>query len=181
VAMLVLPHTVNHLRDAPEVLIDIAEAFASYELIFTLAAAAIISRKFFRVGFLLFLLPTIAGFFFFGNRILTVLSQTWEGPLPAMARYAAGSDLPILVYDMRKPSVPFYTHRQVIQPSTPEQLESFLKSSKGAYVLSKSKRNKFFRDLNGCKVLYAEGKFILVRYSPSAGLASQSASKFAFH
>lgn len=184
-ATLVLPHTVKLLRDAPETLVDILGSFASYQLIFTAAAAALISRRFFRSGFYLFLIPTFVGFLFFGNRLLTVLSQTWEAPLPPMARFAAGSDLPIIVYDMRKPSMPFYTHRQVIQPSSPDQLKSLLADcQRGAYILSKSKQAQFFRELPGCFIQCAEGRFVLVRYLAKPSKKENKTalnSKFAFH
>jgi 4-amino-4-deoxy-L-arabinose transferase-like glycosyltransferase len=164
-AVVVVPFALKFLRDAPETLADILQSMASYELIFTVAATVLISHRFFRTGFFLFLVPTFWGFIFFGDRILTVLSNTWERPLPGMARFAGESALPVLVYDMRKPSLPFYAGRQVIQPSTSEQLRAFLKASPGAYILSKNKQVQFFRDLPGCKVQFSEGKFILVRYS----------------
>jgi hypothetical protein len=84
-----------------------------------------------------------------------------------MARFAGSSDLPVLVYDMRKPSMPFYTGRQVIQPSSEQRLDMTLRHcTHGAYILSKSKRSQYFRELPGCKIILAEGKFILVAYSP---------------
>lgn len=184
-AIAVLPLTLTHLRDAPETLVDLLQSFASYELVFSIAAFALVSRRFFRAGFFLLVLPTFVGFLFFGNRLLTVLSQTWEEPLPAMARFASVSELPIYVYDMRKPSVPFYTKRQVTQPSTSAQLIELLKNSKnGAYILSKTKQTQFFRDLPDCKIQLAEGRFILVRYAPrieSHEAAAVPSSKIAIH
>lgn len=165
-ASILPPIFIGKLRDAPEVLGEIIQSFASFELIFVAASIALLSRRFYRSAFFLFVIPTFLGFLFFGHRLLNVLSQTWEEPLPHMARYAALSDLPILVYDMRKPSIPFYTHRRVEQPSNPDQLVAMLSQSKGAYILSKIKKKQFFRDLKGCRVQYAEGRFILVRYTP---------------
>lgn len=165
-ACAVLPVALAKLRDAPETLVEIIQSLVSYELVFAAAAAAVVARRFYRTAYFLFLIPTVLGFLFFGNRILTVLSLTWEKPLPQMAAYAGASSLPVFVYDMRKPSMPFYAKRQVIQPSSPEELLARLQASKGAYILSKSKRAQFFRELPNCKVLYAEGKFILVRYNP---------------
>lgn len=158
------PLFIHKLRDCPETLGQMIQSFACFQLIFITASTALASRHFFRSAYFLFVLPTFFAFLFFGYRILTVLSQTWEEPLPAMAQYAAVSDLPILVYDMRKPSIPFYTHRQVIQPSNPEQLMEQLNKSKGAYILSKMKKRDFFREIPGCRIQHAEGKFILVRY-----------------
>jgi len=168
-ATVILPHTVKLLRDAPETLIDIAQSFTTYELIFTVAATSLLSRRFYRAAFFLFLIPSFLGLLFFGNRILTALSCTWEEPLPAMARFAGQSALPVVVFDMRKPSMPFYAERRVEQPGSEEQLKTFLKSTKGAYILSKAKRNQYFRDLPGCKVQLSEGKFVLVRYAPPSG------------
>ena len=165
-AMILPPMFVGKLRDAPEVLVELIQGLASYELIFAVATVALLSRRFYRSAFLLFVIPTFLGFLFFGHRLLNVLSQTWEEPLPAMARYAGQSDLPILVYDMRKPSMPFYTGRRVEQPGNPDQLVAMLAESKGAYVLSKIKKKQFFRDLKGCHIQHAEGRFILVRYTP---------------
>lgn len=176
----VLPFALKHLRDSPDVLIDVTQSFVSYELIFTVAATALIARRFYRSGFYLFLLPTFVGLLFFGNRLLTVLSQTWEEPLPAMARFAGTSDLPVLVYDMRKPSMPFYVGRQVMQPSSEERLANTLRHcTHGAYVLSKAKRAQYFRELPGCKIILAEGKFILVAYAPP--LSSAGTGKIAIH
>lgn len=163
-ALAILPFALTRLRDAPVTLVEIVQSLVSYELVFAAAAAALAGRKFFKSAFMLFFLPTVVGFMFFGNRILTVLSQTWEEPLPAMAAFAGASDLPLLVYDMRKPSMPFYARRKVIQPSSAEELSKVLLQTRGAYILSKSKQTQFFRDLANCKVLYAEGKFILVYY-----------------
>lgn len=165
-ATILPPMFVSKLRDAPEVLVEIIQSLASFELIFVVASMALLSRRFYRSAFLLFAIPTFLGFLFFGHRLLDVLSKTWEEPLPAMARYAAVSDLPILVYDMRKPSMPFYTGRRVEQPSNPDQLVAMLAESKGAYILSKIKKKQFFRDLKGCRIQHAEGRFILVRYTP---------------
>ena len=175
-ATILPPMFIGKLRDAPVVLGEIIQSFGSFELIFITAAAALLSRKFFRSAYFLFVIPTFIGFLFFGQRLLTVLSQTWEEPLPAMARYAAVSDLPILVYDMRKPSIPFYAHRQVTQPSNPEQLAETLSKTNAAYILSKKKKVDFFRDFPGCKVLYAEGHFILVRYSKPISVSSASSA-----
>jgi 4-amino-4-deoxy-L-arabinose transferase-like glycosyltransferase len=179
-AAVILPFTVKLLRDAPETLSDVLQSLACYELIFTVVAAMLLSRRYFRSGFFLFLVPTFLGMLFFGSRILTVLSSTWEEPLPAMAEYAGKSTLPVLVFDMRKPSMPFYAGRQVIQPGSPGELKEVLSASRGAYILSKTKRLQFFRDLPGCKVQYSEGKFVLVRYSPP-GECQKSGSKFEFH
>lgn len=171
-ATILPPMFISKLRDAPEVLGEIIQGLASYELIFTVAAISLLSRKFYRSAFLLFVVPTFLGFLFFGHRLLNVLSQTWEEPLPAMARYAGQSHMPILVYDMRKPSMPFYTGRRVEQPANPEQLVAMLSQTKGAYILSKLKKKQFFRDLKGCRILHAEGRFILVRYSPPSSTPS---------
>ncbi len=163
---LVLPHLVSKLRDAPTSLIQLAQSLCSYELIFTMVAVAFTLRRSYRTAFFAFLGPTVLSFLYFGGQILTELSNTWEQPLPDMARFAGSSSLPVLVFDMRKPSMPFYTGRQVIQPSSQDAVKEFLASDKavnGAYVLTKTKQKEFFENLPGCKVVCSQGKFLLVK------------------
>lgn len=159
-----LPLALGKLRDAPPDLLMLIQSFISYELVFTLLTLALTARRFYRSAWFMFCIPTIAGLMFFGGKMLGSLSERWEGPLPSMARYAALSNETIFVYDMRKPSAPFYTRRVVIQPSTPDQLVAALQSKKRAQILTKTKTREFIESIPGCKVIRQEGSFILAAY-----------------
>lgn len=164
IGSMVLPFALKKLRDAPPGLVEMLRSFVSYELLVSAAAVPLVARKYFRSAWLVFTVPTILGILFFGGKIVSSLSEQWEGPLPAMSRFASLSGQPIFVYDMRKPSVPFYTRRKVVQPSTPQELVSALERSGAAYILTKKKTRPFIESIKGCKVVRQEGSFLLVTY-----------------
>lgn len=163
-ASTILPVALHKLRDTPPTLIPLLCSFLSYELVFVLAAAVLTARRLFRASWAIFCIPTILGMMFFGAKLLTCISDQWEGPLPAMAHFAGQSDQVIYVYDMRKPSLPFYTRKQVTQPSNPDQLVAALKQAGQAYILTKRKKKEFLQTIPGCKVLREDGSFLLAAY-----------------
>lgn len=163
-ASMVVPFALRKLRDAPPGLVELIRSFTTYELVFALGALAMTVRKVYRSAWFVFCIPMLLGLLFFGGKIVSSLSEQWEGPLPAMARFASLSGQPIFVYDMRKPSVPFYTRRQVVQPSNPAELKAALEASGQAYVLTKKKTRSFIESIKGCKVVQQEGAFLLAAY-----------------
>ncbi|MBY0546335.1 MAG: glycosyltransferase family 39 protein [Candidatus Obscuribacterales bacterium] len=163
-ATAVMPFALKKLRDAPPGLVDLIRSFTTYELVFSLSALAMVARKLYRTAWFVFCVPMLFGLLFFGGKIVSSLSEQWEGPLPAMARFASLSTQPIFVYDMRKPSVPFYTRRKIVQPSSPAELQAALEASGQAYVLTKKKTRGFIESIKGCKVVREEGAFLLAAY-----------------
>lgn len=167
-ASALLPVALAKLRDAPPNLIPLLSSFASYELIFSALCIAMISRRSYRAAWVVYCIPTVLAMMFFGSKLLATISDQWEGGLPPLARYAALSNDTIFVYDMRKPSVPFYTRRKIVQPSSPDQLVAALNESKRAYILTKSKTRKFIESISGCRVVRQEGSFLLAAYRKPA-------------
>ena len=160
----ILPFALKKLRDAPPGLIDLIRSFTTFELVFSMAALAFTARKMFRSAWFIFCLPTVLGMLFFGGKILNSLSAQWEGPLPALAGYAALSNQDIFVYDMRKPSIPFYTRRKIVQPASPAELITALQQSGSAYIITKTKTSAFIKSIEGCKIIRQEGSFLLAAY-----------------
>ncbi len=164
-----LPLALAKLRDAPPELIGLLRSFVTYQLVFALITVALTARRLYKAAWFAFCVPTVLGLLFFGGKLLNTISDTWEGPLPAMAQYAAVSDTPVYVFDMRKPSVPFYTRRRVLQPSSQAELLSQLEQNSRAYILTKSKTRKFIESIAGCKVIRQEGSFLLAAYRRPSG------------
>src|SRR5205807_1008215 len=100
----------------------------------------------------------------FGSRGLNILSRQWQEPIPVFSAYAAVSNWPVFVFDMRKPSVPFYLHRRVILTAGKEDLESGLKALPHAYIMTPAANEEYFRHLRGSKIVFRRGRFLLVAY-----------------
>ncbi|HEY9871069.1 MAG TPA: hypothetical protein V6D08_18025, partial [Candidatus Obscuribacterales bacterium] len=71
---------------------------------------------------------------------------------------------PIVVFDMRKPGVPFYAHKHVLQPPSEAALKSVLTDLPHACVITKYKRQALFDSLPGSRTATREGQFMLVEW-----------------
>src|SRR4030095_14675552 len=154
----------HKVRDCPPELFKIFASYVSFQcLAISVALGAAVARKYF-ASIALFLAVTACSSAFFGLKTFGVIAEAWEAPIPGLARFAAASGWPVLVFDLRKPGVPFYTGRQGIQPQGEEGLSAKLSELKEAYILTKAKRRSFFEDLPGCRITAAEGQFLLVEW-----------------
>jgi hypothetical protein len=99
-------------------------------------------------------------------RIIPIVSNKWEGPLTGLSRYAGESKLPIIVYEMRKPGVPFYARRKVENINGQDVLKARLSGLKEAYVLTKAKQVSSVTALAGTKLQCQDGDFALLYYGP---------------
>lgn len=157
------PWIATKLRDAPPELPKLLQHLIAFNLTGVFITTALVAFVRFRVAFIVFAATLITCYGYFGPRLLLSLSEQWEGPLPDLARYAAVSPLPIIVYDMRKPSIPFYTHRKVLLPGGQQPLEELLAQTPRAYVLTKaSKCDYFVKQLGKGKIIAVQGKFALI-------------------
>ena len=103
----------------------------------------------------------------FGLQGMQIASTQLEGPIPAFSQYAAVSSWPIVVYHMRKPSVPFYAHRQVVIPHNSEEFEQKLATTNGAYILGKKADETYIASMPRCRVIARQGLYVLVCQQPT--------------
>jgi 4-amino-4-deoxy-L-arabinose transferase-like glycosyltransferase len=163
-AGLVAPAALGRLRDAPPDLLAIAHGYVSFMcLSVILALVAGLAGK--RSACIVSLLAlAFCGSSYFGLKAVSSVAKHWEEPLPGLAAYAAQSGWPIVVFDMRKPAVPFYAHKHVIQPPSEEALKTALRDLPHACIITKSKRQALFDSLPGSRTATREGQFMLVEW-----------------
>jgi len=163
-ASLVAPIVAARLRDAPAGLTALISAYGAVQ-----AAVVLISILAFKLnrkiaGLAIMTVGTACMLVVHTAHILPVLSQKWEGPLPKFSRFAGQSSDPLIVFDMRKPGVPFYALKQVENINNFDLLTVRLKQVPQAYILLKVKNMPLFKDMAGIKTVDSEGDFALLRY-----------------
>lgn len=160
----VAPVICSKLRDAPEGLQSLIVGYAAFSASAVLVSLAIMRFNQLRNGLICFTLTSALGLSFYALRILPVVSDKWEGGLPTLSALAGASQLPIIVFDMRKPGVPFYALRRVENINDINVLQSRLAALGEAYILTKLKRQEVLTSLPGIKVISSQGSFTLLRY-----------------
>jgi 4-amino-4-deoxy-L-arabinose transferase-like glycosyltransferase len=167
-ALGVVPYIVPKLKEAPVQLI----ALARYGLCTILALSSIAGLLAWRDRLAAALCVLLLGFYacigFYGGQALSAVSEQWEGPLPRFAYFAGQSKWPVFVYHMRKPSIPFYALRQVIIPDRDELIDG-LNQTNGAYIISKKKDLAFLLTLPRCRLIAAEGLYVLLAQKAVSG------------
>ena len=91
-------------------------------------------------------------------KISSQVSQFWEGSTPQYARMAHDAKKPLVVYQLRKPSLPFYYRSRVVSVSSKEELQSLT----GQYYLIAGSKNLDFLKAKGCKIISADNNFALL-------------------
>ena len=116
-------------------------------------------------GATLFVVLSAAVFGLYQNLVLPVVSAKLEGQLPNFAYAAGQSQLPIIVFDMRKPGVPFYALRQVENINGGDELKRRLGQLEAAYILARTNKLEFLTAQPTIKVLKQEGDFALLKHT----------------
>ncbi len=166
VGMMLSPQLLSHLKDAPVGLSELITSATTFLFFSTLAAIFLVWRNFNRQGIWLFAASFLVVIAFHGQQMLPTISSAWEGNIPAYAQYAARSTDSIVVFDLRKPGIPFYTKRQVVQPADCPALDSFLKTVNRAYVITKTKNLPALESAGGFTVVASDNKFALLLWQP---------------
>jgi hypothetical protein len=160
---MIVPFALSKLRDCPQGLHEVVSSIlATMCAVSLLALVGMLRRKPY-AALALFVASTLSCECYFGARALDVLSDNWEGPLQSFGQYAAVSNWPIVVFDMRKPTVDFYTHRHSIIPPDREALQHDLRLLNTAYILTPTKNLQLLQQL-GCKTVRTEGKIALIAW-----------------
>lgn len=165
IALAVMPHALLKLKEAPAELLVLARSGLCVILTIFLVASVWVWRR--RTGTAITF--AICGVWLcvagYGVRALELVSDQWEGAIPEYANFAGQSNWPIFVYHMRKPSVTFYAHRQVIIP-TKEELVSELDQTNGAYIIGKKADLDFLERLPRCYLVSNKGLYVLLVQRP---------------
>lgn len=158
------PFICSKLRDAPPDLAALIVGYAGFSAGAVLLSLTLMRFNHLRNGLVCFTLTSALGLSYYALRILPVVSDKWEGGLPTLSALAGASQLPIIVFDMRKPGVPFYALRRVENINDLNILKSRLAELGDAYILTKIKRLEVLTTLPGVNVISSQGSFTLLRY-----------------
>ncbi len=161
IAFVVAPPLLGKLRDAPVELFNILRIYITCQCVVSAVACILMLAR--RPGAALsaFAAATALTSAVLGLSAMYCLAKEWEGPLPEFARRAASSGCPIVVYDLRKPAVPFYARRQVLEPGDQQQLRHMLAEVGRAMVISKAANASLLSSLEHMRVVSVKGRFLL--------------------
>ncbi|MBX9940015.1 MAG: glycosyltransferase family 39 protein [Candidatus Obscuribacterales bacterium] len=154
------PKLISFIRDCPPELSPLITGFAGFAGFAAFVALALLRSNRSQAAFLFFAVAMTLGLNYYLARVLPLVSARWEGGLPELSRFAGQSTLPILVYDMRKPGVPFYSLRKVENFNNHSLFLKRLTELPKAYILARTRH----RDLllaSGLKEVRSQGSFSL--------------------
>lgn len=154
------PKLILLIRDCPPELSPLITGFAGFAGFAAFIALALLRFNRRQGAFLFFAVAMTLGLNYYMARVLPLVSARWEGGLPELSRFAGASTLPILVYDMRKPGVPFYSLRKVENFNNHNLFLKRLTELPKAYILARTRH----RDLllaAGLKEVRSQGSFSL--------------------
>ncbi|MBX9948139.1 MAG: glycosyltransferase family 39 protein [Candidatus Obscuribacterales bacterium] len=182
VAYFVMPFALSKVRNLPDGVLPLAQnAWAAMALAMGTAAALVLANRK-QIAVAIVLAAQVMLCVMLAIPLTLKLSQAWEGPLPEMSRYVGKVSEPAFVFDMRKPGVPFYAHRQMSQAWTWAALTSELSRIKCAYIITRSRNKPPLLEMPGYTVIKEEGLYVLLRfdnpfpptepYTPSPGIHS---------
>lgn len=97
----------------------------------------------------------------FGTASYSLISDTWEKPVKEFALALKDKKNPIILYDLRKPSVMFYAERKILIPLNYGQFLNCLKLYPNAYIITKSKDINKLNTLPNLKLIETKGMFSL--------------------
>jgi 4-amino-4-deoxy-L-arabinose transferase-like glycosyltransferase len=153
------PILVGHLREAPLGIVHIVEVYSACTFVALLLAVALATYRglldgIFAFALSLFLLTCICG-----TVLLPELSRAFEEDTTTYAEIASHSPCPLLLFDVRKPGITFYYHRQVILPADFDELVDDLQRYDRAYVITKGKHCSRLLKRPGIKIIKQGQKF----------------------
>ncbi len=164
-AGLLSPVCFKYLRNAPP---ELTPLISHYGLIVSLAVLIALSlllvHKLKAATWVLF--GSIIGLtIIFMPKLSAKVAQFWEGDLPSYARFVSRTNQPLIVYQLRKPGIPFYFGRRVFQASKQGELNEIFRINEQCYVITKNS-NLIDLQAKGCKMIAKDTNFVLL-LSPS--------------
>ena len=157
-AVFLCPLLLKHLRNCPSdlssVLYPYFMAMASFML---LSILVLISKKPLLSQKILFATVTLTTIVFI-PKLLSVLANSWERPIAQYARVAGQSHKPLIVYRLRKPSLPFYFGQAILQPTNLAELRQTTRNSQEYYLITSTKYLSEVQ-LSGFKIIDEKNNF----------------------
>lgn len=166
------PFALQKLRDAPA---DLSNIIGTYGLVmaFFVGVALVFAacRKNF-TALAVFGTAVFAVNGYFGLKLLPQVSKAFEGDVPDYAHFASLSGEPILVHDLRKPGITFYSKRAVLLPADLDAVHELLQSRKVAYILTRARDLKDLPSEDGFKVVAKDDRFALLHWRSGAHISN---------
>lgn len=166
-AVFLAPYIVDKIRDCPIALAyEIAGAAfligtVSFLCLVVSRVTATITPSILTIGGLM-----IGCVVFAGSNVMDIFIKDWEEAPLAFVQYAAKTTDPIVVYQVRKPSAPFYAGRKVeVCPDLPAMQKAASQLNQ-AYVIARADKLEELNKVTGAtiKVKVKKGRFILARF-----------------
>lgn len=157
------PHLLVKARDVPQQAKQLLTVACAYGAMVSLIAIMLLRFGKRTFALLLFAALMSLGVFYGGLAALPLLSASMEGDLPAFSRFAGQGKLPIIVFDMRKPGVPFYALRKVENINGWEPIKQRLNELGEASILCKRQRVEILVK-DGAKLINCNGNYALLEY-----------------
>lgn len=154
----------ERIREAPMGLANIIHSFALTQDAVTLACLAFIVFGKRKEAIQLFTACFLISILYFGQAVLPEIATVFEGDIPNYASLAGRSNKPIIVYDLRKPGVPFYAKRKVLLAADADELGLVLKELNNAYIITRARNIDRLKVAQGYKVVAQDKRFALLEW-----------------
>jgi 4-amino-4-deoxy-L-arabinose transferase-like glycosyltransferase len=155
------PLALKYLRGAPPDLAGTLISSVSILSLFFLLASCLAFVKLRSQSLFVLLASTIVFSFVMTPKILSQVSLTWEGAIVDYARFARNAGGPLVIYQLRKPAIPFYFGSRVFQVGNVDGLQDL----PGRYYLITGCKNVEFFKTRGCKIIAQDTHFALLFFS----------------
>ncbi|QQR59015.1 MAG: glycosyltransferase family 39 protein [Candidatus Melainabacteria bacterium] len=172
-AVFLAPYIVDRIRDCP-----IALAYEIVGAAFLIGTVSFISLVASRVTktltpSLLALSGLMVGCVVFaGPNAISIFNKDWEETPLSFVQYAANTSEPIVIYQVRKPSAPFYAKRKVeVIPDLPA-MQKAAPTLKSAYLIARTDKEPELKSVlgNRFKIRVKQGRFMLAQIEKTPGL-----------
>jgi len=170
-AGLLAPRLLQKAKSLPEGLPALVTSFAAVQTGVAFFAILLGRLRYFVAAITVFAVLTAGVFCLYQNLALPKISAKLEGQLPDFAHFAGQSDLPVIVFDMRKPGVPFYALRRVENINGGDELRQRLAQIPSAYILTTVNKLEFLQTLRNARVVSRGGDYALVHFVSAAAAA----------
>jgi len=171
-----LPIVSNKLQDCPPALIGLIVSVLVVQFAGTIVSLLLLAKRLSVQAISAFCTITFLSSLVLGGAALSILSDRWEQPIRKYAQFAGASNWPIVVYQIRKPSVTFYAGRKILLPRSEKDLDWILRKSKNAYIIARSRDEEYLRSIAGNKVLNKSGQYLLLGWKRPLNMVAPTSS-----
>jgi 4-amino-4-deoxy-L-arabinose transferase-like glycosyltransferase len=169
---LAAPHLAHAIRHLPNGIMPIAGGYLSFQSLLMVLVLALVVLRRSQAAITVFTIGTILSSSYFASKALPIVSQEFEGPIPAFSTFAGASGEAMFVYKVRKPSIPFYAHRATVLSPNQEFLTTTVEEEvprhASAYIIAKKKDSGVFLNQPGYKLVKQEGQYCLLHWRKSS-------------